>query len=64
MKDEGASGRAGGLSDVLEHLEAAIAILDRLGAPAHIAAHVDLAACQLKELVGAEIKNFPRQATK
>lgn len=37
------------LSEALSHLEAAIGILDRAGAPGHIAAHVDLAARQLEE---------------
>lgn len=66
MKDETASGRACGLSDALQHLEAAIEILDRIGAPAHVAAHVDLAACQLKDIIASErqITSLARHATK
>lgn len=40
------------LADALEHLRAAILLLDEAEAPAHIAAHVDLAMNQLENLVG------------
>lgn len=39
------------LWDALEHLRSAIEILDSAGAPAHIAAHVDLAMNQLQEAI-------------
>lgn len=37
------------LSDALKQLQSAIALLDRSNAPAHIAAHVDLAVHQLQD---------------
>ena len=39
------------LGKALEHLRTAIAILDRANAPAQIAAHIDLATCQLQDFV-------------
>ena len=39
------------LSKALVQLLAAIQILDRVGAPGQIAAHIDLGACQLAELL-------------
>jgi hypothetical protein len=39
------------LADALNHLEAAIELLDQAGAPGHVAAHADLAASQLQALV-------------
>jgi hypothetical protein len=42
------------LSQALEHLRSALELLDEGGAPAHIGAHVDLAANQL-ELTIAEM---------
>ena len=36
------------LQDALDHLRSAIALLDRAGAPGHIAAHADLAASELE----------------
>lgn len=42
------------LVQALEHLKAAIDLLDRAQAPAHIAAHVDLAAHQLRDKIGCE----------
>jgi hypothetical protein len=41
------------LSEALNHLQSAIELLDRAGAPGHIAAHVDLAARQLEDLLSA-----------
>ena len=38
--------------EALEHVRAAIAILDSIEAPAQIAAHLDLALCQLVEMLG------------
>lgn len=40
------------LNRALNHLQAAIQILDRVGAPGQIAANVDLGACQLMDLIG------------
>jgi len=42
-----------GLSEAIEHLRAALAILDSTQAPAQIGAHVDLALCQLQDLNAA-----------
>jgi len=42
------------LVQALEHLKAAVALLDRAQAPAHIAAHVDLATHQLRDNIGCE----------
>jgi len=39
------------LTDALIHLQSAIKMLDGADAPGHIAGHVDLALCQLKELM-------------
>ena len=39
------------LEQALEHLQSAIALLDRAGAPGQIAAHADLAANQLADLL-------------
>lgn len=39
------------LEEALQQLQAAIALLDRVGAPGHIAAHVDLAVNQLQDLL-------------
>jgi hypothetical protein len=39
------------LIEALQHLQMAIDLLDCAAAPDHIAGHVDLAACQLQELV-------------
>lgn len=35
----------------LDHLRSALQLLDRAGAPDQIAAHVDLSACQLEDLI-------------
>lgn len=51
MARDQASDREQALSDAAEHLRAAIAILDTSEAPAHIAAHLDLALCQLGEII-------------
>jgi hypothetical protein len=53
MAREQASDSEQAFSEALEHVRAAIAILDSVEAPAQIAAHLDLALCQLLELVGA-----------
>lgn len=44
-------GRWQALSDAATHLRAALELLDRVGAPAQIGAHVDLAICQLDEVL-------------
>ena len=54
MAREANSGREDALAEALEHLEKAIELLDRAGAPANIAAHVDLGRCQLRDLVAAD----------
>ena len=41
------------LACALDHLRSAIQMLDLAGAPSQIAAHVDLSACQLADLIGA-----------
>lgn len=41
------------LARALDHLLSAIQLLDLAGAPSQIAAHVDLSACQLADLIGA-----------
>lgn len=43
--------RDSGALSALNLLEKALKILDRIEAPASIGAHVDLAICQLRELV-------------
>ena len=42
--------------DALQHLEAALALLDGAGAPAQIGAHVDLAICQLRDAFAIELE--------
>ena len=42
------------LASALVQLRAAIKILDRVAAPGQIAAHIDLGACQLAELLEAQ----------
>lgn len=39
--------------EALKQLQAAIDLLDSSDAPAHIAAHIDLAAHQLQDLIGS-----------
>lgn len=51
MAREEASDRKA-LTDAMDHLRTAIAILDSADAPAQIAAHLDLALCQLAEIIG------------
>lgn len=41
------------LIDAAKHLRAAIALLDEADAPAHIAAHLDLAANQIDDVIGS-----------
>lgn len=53
MAREQGSMRDQALSDAADHLRAAIAILDESDAPAHIAAHLDLALCQLGDILGS-----------
>lgn len=43
----------------LEYLQLAIRLLDESNAPAHIAAHVDLAVHQLQEAIDACPRNYP-----
>lgn len=40
---------------VLQQLQSAIETLDRVDAPGHIAAHIDLALHQLKDVIDGEI---------
>lgn len=42
------------LIGALQHLEAALVLLDGSGAPAQIGAHVDLAICQLRDTFAIE----------
>lgn len=42
----------------LEHLQLAIRLLDESNAPAHIAAHVDLAVHQLQEAITTRPSNY------
>jgi len=42
----------------LEHLQFAIRLLDDSDAPAHIAAHIDLAVHQLQEAISGEPRNY------
>ena len=60
MAREQASDREQAFSEALDHLRAAIAILDSVDAPAQIAAHLDLALCQLVEMIGATPRLNPR----
>lgn len=63
MKCERASEGRGSLYEALEHLQAAMDLLDLSGAPGQIAAHVDLAVHQLREVIdrnvgeGVEVKS-------
>lgn len=41
------------LTDAFKHLQSAMDLLDGADAPGHIAAHIDLAACKLEELLPA-----------
>ncbi len=49
------------LACALVQLRAAIEILDRVEAPGQIAAHIDLGACQLTELLEAQAERGTRQ---
>lgn len=40
------------LSRALQQMQAALEILDELGAPGHIASHLDLAICRLEQALG------------
>lgn len=44
-------------SAALEHLQLAIRLLDDSDAPAHIAAHIDLAVHQLQEAINCDPRN-------
>ena len=48
----------------LDHLRSAIRLLDLAEAPSQIAAHVDLSACQLADLIGVAFaaSTLPEQA--
>lgn len=46
----------------LEHLSTALRLLDEIGAPAQIGAHVDLAVHQLEELLATEGSPIQHQA--
>lgn len=45
-------------ASALEHLQFAIRLLDESNAPAHIAAHVDLAVHQLQEAINTRPPNY------
>jgi len=53
MADEYALGREQAFGDALAHLRDALEILDSFDAPAQIGAHIDLALCQLHELIAS-----------
>jgi hypothetical protein len=63
MRRELSSDREQILSEAVNHLKAAIQILDGVGVSAHIGAHVDLALRQLNEIVKPEpqISNIARR---
>lgn len=42
------------LSLALEYLRKALAVLDQVGAPAHIGAHIDLAVHQLQGIINGD----------
>lgn len=50
MRNISPAGNDESLREALDHLVCAIELLDQAGAPAHIAAHVDLAAHEVKNL--------------
>jgi len=54
MNDQRLSDRQQALADALEHMQAAIELLDEARAPAQIAAVVDLALCQLIDAIAAD----------
>jgi hypothetical protein len=54
MKDRPLPKRAQALAKALDHMRAAIELLDEARAPAQIAALVDLGLCQLVEAIAAE----------
>lgn len=39
------------LSEAAAHLKAALSLLDKADAPGHVGAHVDLAICELEEVL-------------
>jgi hypothetical protein len=47
------------LTRALEHLRSAIQLLDVSAAPKQIAAHIDLSACQLADLIGTAGSTSP-----
>lgn len=56
MESEAALERIEALSDALSQIERAIALLDGVDAPAHIAAHLDLASHQLRNAIDSARK--------
>jgi hypothetical protein len=50
------------LLDALTHLRAAIEILDQVDAPAHIAAHVDLAVNQINDVMALAERESPKSS--
>lgn len=54
MRDDTDSSRQRKLSEALRQLQSAIELLDLANAPAHIAAHVDLAVHQLLSVINCE----------
>jgi hypothetical protein len=60
MNDDIAPGASQGLESALRHLEAALAILDRIGAPPGLGAHVDLAVERVKEQLSEPQMVFKR----
>ena len=54
VRDDTDSGQQRKLSEALQHLQSAIELLDLAEAPAHIAAHADLAVHQLLSVINHE----------
>ena len=62
MVKDSAETRQQMLTDAFNHLQSAIDLLDTADAPGHIAAHADLAARQLEELLAGASSLTPSAA--
>lgn len=60
MTGEYASGREEPLRAALAHLQSALEILDRVNAPAQLGAYIDLARCQLLEVLEGSRPDGPK----
>jgi hypothetical protein len=60
MDNDGDSAPVDLLPVALNHLHSAVELLDGAGAPAHIAAHVDLARHQLQDFIAATVRDTER----